>query len=470
MPHLRPLSCPSTEKLHARLRIAAMLFMVLLFAVSCFSCVLLELSSASVVSVLNVGAGLFTMVGCFILFYISFLGSMEADFHVYFFELLVFLTFLGAGADNAACMLDGAPQLRGLHYILYLLSYPIVSFLVLIYWLYQEKLLFEHIRRPVWVRRFVLVLTLLDILVRCAAGLGGYLFLVDENGYLYSKGMDWLVVICPSIIFGLCIKELFWTNLSMRKRIPFLAFCSAPFLIVISLLLQVKLNLTYVVTFFSLLLMYGIIQVERSIELTENRRRLSELQMQVMLSQIKPHFLYNSLATVSYLCERQPQLARESISHLSTYLRANMDSLESNSPIPFDKELEHVENYLWIEQQRFSDSLTVKYDIQYRDFTLPALTLQPLVENAVRHGLSSREEGGWVKLSSFRRDGCFWVTVEDNGIGFDPLTPKKDGKPHIGISNVRSRLRMQSRAELMIDSTPGKGTTVTIRLPERKRR
>lgn len=441
-----------------------MLLMVNLFAVSCFSCVSLELSSASIVSVLNVGVGLFTMVGCFILFYISFLSSMEVDFHIYFFELLVFLTFLGAGADNTACMLNGVPQLRGLYYILYLLSYPIVSFLVLIYWLYQEKLLFEHIRRPVWVRRFVLVLTLLDILVRCAAGLGGYLFLVDENGYLYPLGMDWLVVIGPSIVFCLCIIELFCINISMRKRIPFLAFCSAPFLIVISLLLQMKLNLTYVITFLSLLLMYGIIQVERSIELTENRRRLSELQMQVMLSQIKPHFLYNVLATVSYLCERQPQLARESISHLSTYLRANMDSLESNSPIPFDKELEHVENYLWIEQQRFKDQLTVEYDIQYRDFTLPALTLQPLVENAVRHGIRGREEGGWVKLSSSRKDGFIVVTVEDNGIGFDPLAPQTDEKPHIGISNARTRLKLQCGADLKIDSTPGVGTTVTILL------
>jgi len=189
----------------------------------------------------------------------------------------------------------------------------------------------------------------------------------------------------------------------------------------------------------------------------------AEQRIQIMMTQIQPHFLYNTIATVKALCDKTPEKAAEVADKFGVYLRQNLDSLGTVGRIPFRKELEHTKLYTDIEMVRF-DNICIEYDIADDDFTVPPLVLQPMVENAIRHGVRIREEGR-VKVIT-RREGAYHkIIIEDNGVGFDVKTLTAEGSQHIGIQNVKERIETMCRGTIHIDSKIGTGTTVTIRIP-----
>ena len=115
---------------------------------------------------------------------------------------------------------------------------------------------------------------------------------------------------------------------------------------------------------------------------------------------------------------------------------------------------------------RFEDTLEIEYDVKCVDFSLPVLTVQPIVENAVKHGTSKKRGGGKVMISTDQNEEYYVVKVADTGCGFDPAVPKNDGKRHVGIENVRQRLFNMCQGTLTIESTVGEGTLATIRIPK----
>lgn len=190
---------------------------------------------------------------------------------------------------------------------------------------------------------------------------------------------------------------------------------------------------------------------------------LAEQRIQIMMTQIQPHFLYNTLSTIQALCRIDPEKAFTITERFGTYLRQNIDSLSQPNLIPVKKELEHTKIYSDIESVRF-DNITVVYDTPETGFSVPALTIQPLVENAIRHGVRTREKG-IVCISTAKADGGYEIVIEDNGKGFDTaLTEKTDGT-HIGISNVRERLRSMCGGTMKLESTKDIGTKITICIP-----
>ena len=192
----------------------------------------------------------------------------------------------------------------------------------------------------------------------------------------------------------------------------------------------------------------------------------AEQRIQIMMTQIKPHFLYNALGAIEELCSSDPRKAKETTEKFSQYLRGNMDSISQTKPIPFEKELAHTKLYLDMEQMRFGDDLQVRFGIDCTAFFIPALTLEPIVENAVRHGVRENPDGkGTVTILSQDAGDHYAVTVMDDGPGFDPDKPQ-DGKTHIGISNVRDRLERMCAGKIHIQSEPGRGTTVKILIPK----
>lgn len=196
-------------------------------------------------------------------------------------------------------------------------------------------------------------------------------------------------------------------------------------------------------------------------------QELTEARVSIMLSQIQPHFLYNSLTSIKELCDAGEQWnTSKALEHFAYYLRGNMDSLSDTRLISFTKEVSHVKDYLYLEKMRFEDRLTIIWELHVTDFQLPALTLQPIVENAVRHGITEKKDGGTLTIRSEERSGSILITVTDNGVGFDTNAVQMDDRPHIGISNVKSRLRTQRGGSLLIESKCGIGTTATIILPE----
>lgn len=194
--------------------------------------------------------------------------------------------------------------------------------------------------------------------------------------------------------------------------------------------------------------------------------KLQESRISIMLSQIQPHFLYNTLNSIYQLCETNPMRARSMVNSFAEYLRNNLSSLDEPGLISFKTELAHINTYLDIEKIRFEDTLEINYDIQCVDFLLPVLTVQPIVENAVKHGTSKKRGGGTVTISTKESDEYYIITVSDTGCGFDTTQKKNDGKRHIGIENVRQRLLNMCGGVLTIESEVGVGTIATIKIPK----
>ncbi|MCR5367781.1 histidine kinase [Eubacterium sp.] len=195
----------------------------------------------------------------------------------------------------------------------------------------------------------------------------------------------------------------------------------------------------------------------------------NQQRTKLMLSQINPHFMINSLGAIKELCDSKE--ARVAVDQFARYLQGNMETLMRQDIISFKSELEHTKAYLALEQIRFEDALQIKYDITCSDFGISTLSLQPIVENAVRHGVrGSEKDVGTVIISTREFDDRYEIKVSDDGVGFDPgnIKPKNDGREHIGIQNVRDRLKAVCNAEMIIESTPGEGTDVSIIIPKRE--
>ena len=208
-----------------------------------------------------------------------------------------------------------------------------------------------------------------------------------------------------------------------------------------------------------------------ALKTAEVEKELEIANTSLMISQIQPHFLYNALNTIKYLIKRDPKSAEKAVISFSKYLRGNMDSITQKAPIPFTDELEHTKHYCDIELLRFGDKLNIVYDTPVTNFVIPALSVQPLVENAIKHGVTKKIEGGTVTVTTNEDENNYIIKIQDDGVGFDVQNP--DLKPseahaHIGVNNVRERLTNMINAEFIIESQIDIGTCVTIKIPKKE--
>ncbi len=190
-------------------------------------------------------------------------------------------------------------------------------------------------------------------------------------------------------------------------------------------------------------------------------------------AQIRPHFLYNTLNVIATLCRIEPEKARELLMDLSNYMHHCFGINYTQKYISFEEELEFVKAYVRIEQARFVNKIAVNYEIQEAEgLMIPPLLLQPLVENAVRHGIRKNEGGGTIDIRVVNKDSFYHIEIEDNGEG---MTSEKleeiqiEGKTEgVGLANIKKRLKMIYNSELIIESSESKGTKISINLPRER--
>lgn len=228
---------------------------------------------------------------------------------------------------------------------------------------------------------------------------------------------------------------------------------------------RLGLFVTVVINLF-LLLTEARLHAKESLKYEKMQYEMLQMQISIMTSQIQPHFLYNSLTSIAQLCEKNPAKAKTATIDFSDYLRKNMQTLKEKSPVSFESELEHLKTYVSLEKMRFGEELNVVYNITETNFSIPSLTIQPLVENAVKHGVGMKEDGGTVWVSAYDSDKFFIVEVSDDGVGFDTNKVYDDGKSHIGMMNVRNRLKNMCGGTLEITSEINKGTKAVIKIPK----
>lgn len=202
------------------------------------------------------------------------------------------------------------------------------------------------------------------------------------------------------------------------------------------------------------------------IKLAQNEKDLAQARFTTMMSQIRSHFIFNILNAISGMCKYDPEKADRTIVHFAKFLRSNIDIMQNDDLVHFHNALRHIEDYVALEQVRYGDSIQFETDIQVDDFLLPPLVMQPLVENAIIHGLVPKKGGGTITLRTRKDNENIYITVEDNGLGFDDKM--NISEKSIGMQNVRFRLDHMVKGTLKTESISGIGTKATIIIPNKE--
>ena len=301
------------------------------------------------------------------------------------------------------------------------------------------------------------------------------LFLVTDGG-IYSDDIEDYISIILDLFFLIALSAAtLFSKLSRIRKLSFICCIFSPVLFsVLSINMDILVRYSSVWGLLTFVFMMPIclmfFNANDELEKDNLRYEKEQVQLQVsaMISQMQPHFLYNSLAVIEALCEEDPHLAARAIGEFSEYLRENIDFADKSEPVSFSEELNHIKTYIWLEKLRFSNKLNIEFDISCTSFLVPALSVQPIVENAIKHGVCKKKDGGTVRISSFETGEHYIVSVVDDGTGFDITVYEDDGRKHLGIENTRYRIREMVGGNLTIESTPGKGTKVTIKIPKMK--
>ena len=295
----------------------------------------------------------------------------------------------------------------------------------------------------------------------------GLYYRFDAHNFYHRNPTYYISFLIPmaGMLIDLTLLIQYRKNISQQMFVSMVSYIALPFAGVIVQTFYYGVSLINIAISISMILMFIVAMVEQNQILAMREKEAADLRISLMLSQIAPHFIYNTLTTIQGLCDKDPALAKETTGQFAKYLRGNLDSLSQNENIPFSRELEHVKCYLSIEKKRFGDRVNVVYDIEEDGFMIPALTLQPIVENAVKHGLCKKDGGGTVWIHAYETDGTNQIVVEDDGAGFDAKSLLNDGKKHIGLRNVKSRLKDMCKGTIDVTSEIGKGTKVTIGIP-----
>ena len=279
------------------------------------------------------------------------------------------------------------------------------------------------------------------------------------RGPLYSVLLIPLVLLMVVNLFALF---KFRTELSRRYRIAFAVYFLVPLLCMVVQMFYSTVLMTVLGSAVSALIMLWIIvldQMERSID---QARKIAQQRANINVLQMRPHFIYNTMMGIYYLCDQNPTKAKQVTLDFTTYLRKNFAAIASEDTVPFSAELEHTRAYLAVEKAQFEDSLFVNFDTPHTMFRVPPLTLQPIVENAVKHGMKSSSEPVHISVITRKTDTASEIVVEDDGPGFNPVN---DNEPHIALDNIRERLELMCKGKLEISQREGGGTLVKITIP-----
>ena len=261
----------------------------------------------------------------------------------------------------------------------------------------------------------------------------------------------------------------FAATIRYRARLThkvFLGFSFALLPMTVGLILQMfidvfpLIDIAYII---SALVMYSFALSDQVEQDLRRQREIANQRASIMVLQMRPHFIYNTMTSVYCLCKQNPDQAQKVILDFTTYLRKNFTAIASETPIPFSAELEHTRAYLAVEQAQYEESLFVDYDTPHTMFLVPPLTLQPIVENAVKHGRDPYAGPFHISIRTRKTESASEIIVADDGVGFQPA----DGsEPHLALKNIQERLEMMCGGSLAIASNDGGGTVVTVTIPD----
>ncbi len=313
--------------------------------------------------------------------------------------------------------------------------------------------------------RMMLILWAVTVLLLCIAQFTESIYYITPDNQ-FVRGPWYPILIVPMI--AMIVVDLAGVihrrhKLTKKHFAAFLVYLLPSLAAMIIQAFMTAFLLIVIAVTLSVLSMLWIILTDQIEGYVHQQREISNQHAGIAVLQMRPHFIYNTMTSIYYLCEQNPQKAKQVTLDFTTYLRKNFNAIVSDNTISFSEELEHTRAYLAVEQALFEDHLFVEYDTGHTLFQLPALTLQPIVENAVKHGMDpDADEPLRILIRTAKTDSGNEIIVEDNGPGFSRT---EDGEPHTALKNIRERLMLMCNGTLEIDSRETGGTRVAIRIP-----
>ena len=388
--------------------------------------------------------------------------------------------------DAVAWAVRGYPGVKG--YYLVLVSnfcvFVLSDLILALYNAYMNTYLFEKgVPKAARLRYYaVFALAVAGVVMNIISQFNKMYYYIDADNFYHRNSLHFISMLIPmtGMFIDLSLIIQYRKNISRQMMTAMLSYMALPMIMTGIQIFYYGISLINISISISMIFMLIVSVIEQNGNLARKQKEAADLKISLMMSQIAPHFIYNTLAAIKQMCVTDPQAAQEMVGEFSAYLRINLETMGTNELIPFEKELEHTANYLSIEKRRFGDRVKVEYDIRDTEFMLPALTLQPIVENAVKHGICKKAGGGTVSISTYFNDNTDYIVVEDDGAGFGAhldngngdiidvdsvIGGKNDGRVHVGIRNVKIRLGEQCGGKLLVAERPGGGTIVTISIP-----
>jgi len=288
-------------------------------------------------------------------------------------------------------------------------------------------------------------------------------YFTNDNEFVRGKWY-WVLIVPMLVLIALNLFEIICERKLLDRKyfIAFLIYL-LPLLVVMTLQAFVSVFIFIVVAIsISALSMFGIIMADQVEQYMHQQREIADQRANITVLQMRPHFIYNTMTSIYYLCEQDPKKAQQVTLDFTTYLRKNFNAITGKDTIPFIEELEHTRAYLAVVKAQFEDNLSVEFDTPHTSFRLPPLTLQPLVENAIKHGMNiDSTEPLLVYIKTEKVEKGSFITVSDNGPGISSVD---NGEPHIALNNIRERLSLMS-GTLAIYSNENRGITIQIYIP-----
>lgn len=279
---------------------------------------------------------------------------------------------------------------------------------------------------------------------------------IRSNTMILSQGYQCVMFV---IVF---VTAILSKKLNRREKLAFSSYSIIP---LIAIILQ-NIFKGYAIAYASIIIAIEVLLLflnyESNIELLKQKEKAQNAQVKVMLSQIQPHFIYNSLSAISTLITIDPNKAQEALDEFTEYLRRNLSSLTKDQLIPFEDELRHIETYVSLEKLRFEDRINVIYDLKIRDFYVPSLSIQPIIENAIKHGILKKISGGTIIFKTYETESSYVVEINDDGVGFNMADINEKDDNHFGINNIKYRITKMCKGNIEINSEINKGTNVII--------
>ena len=252
-------------------------------------------------------------------------------------------------------------------------------------------------------------------------------------------------------------------SLNTREKIAFSLYCFLP---LVSIVVQNNMPgyaIAYATLLLSVEILFLFLNVEKNIKMRQEEEKLKDANVKIMVSQIQPHFVYNTLSSISTLIPLDPEKAQKALDEFTDYLRMNFSTLTETKLVSFEDELRHIKTYVDLEKMRFNNRVNAIYDIKVTNFNVPPLSIQPLVENAVKHGILKKIEGGTVIVKTYEDEKAYIVEIIDDGVGFDMNDVDFKSNKHIGLNNVKHRTSMMTSSDISFESAPNKGTKVVVK-------